>query len=62
MIAQDRISIECYVRQSDQKWLLHEAQTLDESVRFDSIDVTVTAAEIYRNIRFEEMPGQSEPS
>ena len=60
MIAQDRVSIECYVRQPDQKWLLHETQTLDESVQFVSIDVTVTAAEIYRNIRFEETSGKND--
>ena len=55
MIAQDRVSIECYVRQADQRWLLHETNSLDQTVRFDSIKVTVAVAELYRNIRFKEL-------
>ncbi len=35
-------------------WLLQETQALIESVTFESMDVTIPMAEIYRNISFEE--------
>jgi len=54
MIAQDRVSVECYVRQDDDQWLLRETRLIEQTVRFDSIDVTVPVAEIYRNIQWED--------
>ncbi|MEZ6127855.1 MAG: Uma2 family endonuclease [Planctomycetaceae bacterium] len=59
MIAQDRASVEYYVRQTDRGWHLHEAQSAEDSVRFASIDVTVPLAKIYRNVRIEK-PSESE--
>lgn len=56
MVTQDRASVERYIRQADGGWLLQEIESLEASVRFDSIDVTVPLSEIYRNIRFEDRP------
>lgn len=56
MVTQDRASVERYIRQADGGWLLQEIQSIEDPVRFDSIDVTVPLSEIYRNIRFEEPP------
>ena len=53
MVSQDRASVECYLRQSDDRWLLKETQSLEESVTIESLEVTVPLAELYRNIRFE---------
>ena len=56
MVSQDRASVECYLRQSDDRWLLKETQSLEESVTIESLEVTVPLAELYRNIRFEIVP------
>lgn len=54
MITQDRASVERYIRQADGGWLLQEIQSIEDSVEFDSIAVTIPLSEIYRNIRFED--------
>jgi Uma2 family endonuclease len=54
MVTQDRPGVERYIRQKDGGWLLQETQSIEASVRFESIDVTVPLSEIYRNIRFED--------
>ena len=54
MVTQDRASVERYIRQIDGGWLLQEIESISASVRFDSINVMVPLAEIYRNIRFED--------
>lgn len=54
MVSQDQASVECYVRQADGGWLLKETQSLETSVSFDSIQVTILLAELYRNVSFEE--------
>ena len=53
MISPDQASVECYLRQMGDRWLLKETQSPEESVTFESIQVTVLLAELYRNIRFE---------
>ena len=53
MISPDQASVECYLRQIGDRWLLQETQSPEESVTFESIQVTVLLAELYRNIRFE---------
>ncbi len=54
MVTQDRVSVECYQRQANGGWLLREAQTISDSITFESLRVAVAASEIYRNIRFVE--------
>lgn len=56
MVSQDQASIECYVRQTGDRWLLKETQSPDESVTFESILVTIPLSEMYRNIRFDAPP------
>ena len=58
MVTQDRASVERYIRQTDGGWLLQEIESIEAAVRFDSIDVMVPLAEIYRNIRFEDAEKQ----
>lgn len=52
LIAQDRASVECYVRQESGGWLLQEATSLDEVARFESVDIDIPLSEIYRNVDF----------
>ncbi len=56
MISQDQASVECYLRQAGGQWLLKETQSLQESVTFESIQVTISLAELYRNVSFEVPP------
>lgn len=58
MVTQDRASVERYIRQTDGGWLLQEIESIEASVQFDSINVLVPLAEIYRNIRFEDAEKQ----
>ncbi len=53
MISQDRASVECYLRQTGDSWLLKEMQSIEGAVTFESIKVTIPLAEIYRNIQFD---------
>ena len=51
MIAQDRMSIECYARCDESGWLLREFRTLEESARIESLGIQIPLAEIYRNVQ-----------
>ena len=54
LIAQDRPSVESYVRQSSGGWLLQEATSIEETAFFCAMDVRVPMSEIYRNVRFDD--------
>lgn len=54
IVALDRPSVECYVKQLDGRWLLLEAFSLEQSVTFESLEVSIPLAEVYRHIAFEE--------
>jgi len=54
LIAQDRVSIECLVRQSDDRWLLNETRPGEMDAKFASLGISIPVTEIYRNIRFDE--------
>ena len=51
LIAQDKVRVERYTRQGDE-WVLKEFQSLDESLRLDSIDCEVSLREIYAKVKF----------
>ncbi len=50
LVAQDRISVECYVRRSDDTWTLRDYDAIEEIVRFESLGVEVAMEEIYRRV------------
>ena len=54
LIAQDRSHVECCLRQSDSTWLLKDTYDLNETVNLQSIEISISMSEIYRNIRFEK--------
>ncbi|MDA1015517.1 MAG: Uma2 family endonuclease [Planctomycetota bacterium] len=56
LIAQDRPSVERYLRQPDGSWLLREVTDINGNVSLDALGVSLPMAEIYRRIEFEEHP------
>ncbi len=58
LAAQDRPSVERYVRQTDDSWLLTALSDLAQTLRFASIPVEIGLAEIYRGITFPAEPAR----
>lgn len=52
LISQDSPSIEHYVRNPAGDWGFRETDSLEQSIRLDSIGVTIPVAEIYRGVVF----------
>ena len=54
LIAQDRLSVEHYVRRNDagNQWVLTEMADLDGILRLTSIDCDVTLRQIYERVKF----------
>jgi len=53
LIAQDRCSVEVFARQTDGRWLLSTFNDPSGSVLFESLDCSVSLAEIYHKVNFE---------
>ncbi|MCI0488660.1 MAG: Uma2 family endonuclease [Blastocatellia bacterium] len=59
LIAQDRVHVERFVRQDDGTWVLHETNSLDDTVELTSVGCRLPVSEIYLKVRFEtELPSQ----
>lgn len=54
LVAQDRYSVERYVRQNDGQWLLSEVTTPDGAIEFTSIQCTITLSELYDKVVFSQ--------
>ena len=54
IVTRERPSVECFVRQPDDRWLLLETDSLEKNVTFESIEVALPLAEVYRNIPFDD--------
>lgn len=55
LISQNIMSIEHYVRQSDNSWRLYEYTESHEKIVFESIECELTLAEIYRRVEFPQL-------
>jgi Uma2 family endonuclease len=53
LVAQDKIHVEHYVRQSDRSWLFSEFKSAKDKFKIDSIDCGVSLEEIYERVEFE---------
>jgi len=51
LVSQERVCVERFVRQGDE-WLLRESSSLDDSLRLDSINCTITLRDIYERVEF----------
>ncbi len=57
LIAQDQARIERFERSAEGQWLLSEAVGLDSSLELHSIPATLSLAEVYEKVRFDEADG-----
>jgi len=53
LVWQDEALVEHYIRQANGDWLLKEYHGLDKSFRIDSIECSLSLAEIYERVEFE---------
>ncbi len=54
LIAQDRVLVEVFSRQADDRWLYQAAYDLDSTIALESIGCTLALADVYRRVSFEE--------
>ena len=50
LIASDRVHVDVYVRQTDDKWLRSSANSLEETVPLTSVGCQLPLAELYANV------------
>lgn len=50
LVAQDRLSIECYTRHAPDQWLLSEVTELEQILTLGSIGCTLTLKEVYEKV------------
>ncbi len=62
LISQDRPNVERFTRQPNGDWLFHEERELTASFDLRSLDISITLAEVYRNVRFEPTEDDSKDS
>ena len=53
LVAQDKIHVEHYVRQSDRAWLFSEFKSAKDKLQIQSINCELSVAEIYEKVAFE---------
>ncbi|MGI8555859.1 MAG: Uma2 family endonuclease, partial [Pyrinomonadaceae bacterium] len=54
VIDRRKINIELHRRQSDGRWITYYFDADDEEITFESVEMTLPIAEIYRRVRFEK--------
>ena len=58
LIAQDRPHVTQFVKQSDNSWLQHEFNAIDERFYLASLDCELELAELYQDVEFPELPNR----
>ena len=59
LIAQNRVSVECFTRSTANQWILRASQERNSSVRLDSIDCELAVSEVYEKVDFNPIQGAS---
>ena len=54
LVAQDKVRLEQYSRQSDRQWLLLDYRTLDDIAELKSIGCSLALRDVYDKVRFDE--------
>ena len=54
LIAQDRVHVEHFVRDSDDRWILTESADLDDELTLPSIQCSLQVRDIYDKVAFDE--------
>ena len=57
-VAQDRVRIEIFRRQGEAFWQTEVLTELDETLHLQSVGLTLTVAQVYRRVKFEQ-PNQT---
>jgi Uma2 family endonuclease len=52
LVAQDEIRVEQYVRQPDEKWLLSDFHTLEDTIKLSAVPATLSLRELYDRVTF----------
>ena len=53
LVSADRIHVDQYVKQADDKWLLSSAGTLDESLTLSTLDCPLPLSELYYDVKLD---------
>lgn len=53
LVSQDKLNVEHYVRQSDNRWIMTEISSLEDTVKLSSIQCDLKMSDIYEMIAFE---------
>ena len=63
LIAQDRVQVDLYLRQDDNRWLLTSASSLDDTLDLsEPIHCQIPVSELYRNVTLPALPADPLPS
>jgi Uma2 family endonuclease len=52
LISQDEVRIECYTRQTNERWILAKAEALEETMPLESIGCVLPLVEVYARVPF----------
>jgi len=52
LVSQDTVTIEHFIRQKDNKWLLNELKSINDSLIMNSINCTLELSVIYEDVKF----------
>lgn len=61
MVAQDRVRIETWRRREGDEWEIEFLTRLDDTLELESVGLSVSVAQVYRNVRLDEVLGPEEP-
>lgn len=56
IVAQDRVQVLLFTRQSDHRWLLSSATSLDDNIELASIGCKIPLGKLYEQIHFDDEP------
>lgn len=60
IVAQDRIWVQIHQRQSGDNWTVENYLDLNDEITFASVNFTIGVSDIYRNISFAPLEGETE--
>jgi Uma2 family endonuclease len=56
IVSQDRVHIEVFRRRRGERWIWQVLTELDDELRLESVGLTLTAAQVYRRVKFPQRP------
>ena len=62
LVSQNEPHIEQFIRQANNEWLLREAAGLNATLSLPSLEIIISLAEVFRNVKFDPQSSHPEPS